>query len=111
MSQLAVGLKATSTVLAGRLYVDQSERKAVAEYVRGSSTGAAHNPDKIAADPAAFLLEWLTIRRKTVGLLHTPMAYICTRREMESADSSEGITGDQWRSDKKTTTLMPEYQV
>ncbi|GAP90198.2 hypothetical protein SAMD00023353_4200400 [Rosellinia necatrix] len=45
--------------LAGRLYVDQDEWKAVAEYVRG----AVNDPDKIAAEPAAFLLKWLSIRR------------------------------------------------
>ncbi|KAI0541382.1 hypothetical protein GGR58DRAFT_519492, partial [Xylaria digitata] len=76
-------------ILSGRLYVDQSEWKAVAEYVRGSGAGAADDPDKIAADPAAFLLEWLSIRHKSVDVLHTPMGYICTGREMEMATSSE----------------------
>ncbi|KAI0414956.1 hypothetical protein F5X98DRAFT_389453 [Xylaria grammica] len=76
-------------ILSGRLYVDQSEWKAVAEYVRGSEAGAADDPDKIAPDPAAFLLEWLTIRRKTVDVLHTPMGYICTGREMELEGSSD----------------------
>ncbi len=76
-------------ILAGRLYVDQNEWKAVAEYVRG----AANDPDKIAADPAAFLLEWLTLRRKAVNVLHTHMGYICTGRDMESADPSEGVDG------------------
>ncbi|KAI0406964.1 hypothetical protein F4802DRAFT_605810 [Xylaria palmicola] len=78
-------------ILAGRLYVDQSEWKAAAEYVRGSETGGVAEGDKIAADPAAFLLEWLTIRRKTVDVLRTPMGCICMGREMEIADSSEEV--------------------
>lgn len=76
-------------ILAGRLYVDESEWEAVARYVRGSETGSAKDSDKIAADPAAFLLEWLALRRKTVDVLHTPMGYICTGREMETAGLSE----------------------
>ncbi|KAI1425632.1 hypothetical protein F5Y12DRAFT_795814 [Xylaria sp. FL1777] len=76
-------------ILSGRLYVDANEWKAVAEYVRG----AANDPDKIAADPAAFLLEWLTVRRKAVNILHTHMGYICTGREMESADPPEDMNG------------------
>lgn len=76
-------------ILAGRLYVDETEWEAVAHYVRGSETGSAEDSDKIAADPAAFLLEWLALRRKTVDVLHTPMGYICTGREMENAGSPE----------------------
>jgi hypothetical protein len=75
-------------ILAGRLYVDYTEWKEVAEYVRGSGTDADKNCDKIAADPAAFLLEWLTLRRKAVDILHTPMGYICTGREMEGRGSA-----------------------
>ncbi|TGJ78854.1 hypothetical protein E0Z10_g9910 [Xylaria hypoxylon] len=81
-------------ILAGRLYVDQSEWKPVVKYVRESETGAVNDPNKIAADPAGFLLEWLTIRRKTVDVLHTPMGYICTGREMEIVGSSEGSDGE-----------------
>ncbi|KAI1132344.1 hypothetical protein F5Y10DRAFT_294105 [Nemania abortiva] len=76
-------------ILAGRLYVDKSEWKMVENYVRGSEKSTAENTDKIAPDPAAFLLEWLGMRRKTVDLLHTPMGYICTGRVMEELGSSE----------------------
>ncbi|KAI8955187.1 hypothetical protein F4801DRAFT_378012 [Xylaria longipes] len=78
-------------ILAGRLYVDQSELEGLTKYMRVSKASAANNSDKIAADPAAFLLEWLTIRRKTVDVLHTPMGFICTGREMENTDSSEVV--------------------
>ncbi|KAI1311107.1 hypothetical protein F5Y03DRAFT_391651 [Xylaria venustula] len=85
-------------ILAGRLYVNQSEWKAMAEYVGG----AANDPDKIAADPAAFILEWLGTRRKTVNVLHTHMGRICTGREMESAYRSNGVDGvEEQQSDEQ----------
>lgn len=76
-------------ILSGRLYVDKSEWKIVENYVRGSETDTAENSDKIAPDPAAFLLEWLAIRRKTADVMQTPMGYICTGREIEGSGSSE----------------------
>ncbi|KAI1347711.1 hypothetical protein F5Y01DRAFT_318465 [Xylaria sp. FL0043] len=71
-------------ILAGRLYVDKDEWKGLAEYVKGTN-----NLDKIAADTAAFVLEWLTLRRKAVNVLHTHMGYICTGREMDSAEDAD----------------------
>lgn len=76
-------------ILAGRLYVDESEWEAVARYVRGSEADSETDSDKIAPNPADFLLEWLALRRKTVDVLHTPMGYICTGHEMENASSRE----------------------
>ncbi|KAI0878565.1 hypothetical protein GGS24DRAFT_517708 [Hypoxylon argillaceum] len=76
-------------ILSGRLYVDKSEWKIVENYVRGSETDTAENSDKIAPDPAAFLLEWLAVRRKTADVMQTPMGYICTGREIEGSGSSE----------------------
>ncbi|KAI1368230.1 hypothetical protein F5Y08DRAFT_347605 [Xylaria arbuscula] len=77
-------------ILAGRLYVKEDEWVAVAEYVRGTSNDA----DKIAPDPASFLLEWLTIRRKTANIMHTHMGCICTGREMDHPDPSEVVEED-----------------
>ncbi|KAI0116284.1 hypothetical protein GGR51DRAFT_312844 [Nemania sp. FL0031] len=76
-------------ILAGRLYVDKNEWKVVEKYVRGPETGTANESDKIAPDLAAFVLEWLGVRRKSVDLLHTPMGYICTGRSMEGLGLSE----------------------
>ncbi|KAI0192647.1 hypothetical protein EV127DRAFT_362474 [Xylaria flabelliformis] len=78
-------------ILSGRLYVDRSEWEGLAKYVRRSETTETEDSDKIAVDPAAFILEWLTVRRKTVDVLHTHMGYICTGREMENTDSSEPV--------------------
>ncbi|KAI1286552.1 hypothetical protein F5Y03DRAFT_389407 [Xylaria venustula] len=83
-------------ILAGRLYVDEDEWKAVAEYIMGT----ANDPKKIVANPAAFVLEWLTARRKTVNVLRTPMGYICTGREMESADSRGHANSDEDEGDE-----------
>ncbi|KAI1753021.1 hypothetical protein F4782DRAFT_95691 [Xylaria castorea] len=87
-------------ILAGRLYVDQSELEGLAKYMRVSKT-SAKDSDKIAADPANFLLEWLTIRRKTVDVLHTPMGFICTGREMENTDPSEIKNEAELREEEK----------
>lgn len=69
-------------ILAGRLYVDRAEWNDLAKYVGGSRTGSSTIPDRIAPNTAAFLLEWLTIRRKTDDILHTSMGQICTGREL-----------------------------
>lgn len=89
-------IKVELGILAGRLYVDEHEWKTVAEYMMG----AADDSNKIAANPAAFVLEWLTVRRKTVNVLRTPMGYICTGREMESTDSPEDANGDANEADE-----------
>jgi len=76
-------------ILAGRLYVDRTEWEGVAAYVRGEDNeGNIYPEDRIADDPAAFLLEWLSMRRRAIDVLHTPMGRICTGREMEHTDSS-----------------------
>ncbi|KAI1287738.1 hypothetical protein F5Y03DRAFT_401935 [Xylaria venustula] len=89
-------IKVELGILAGRLYVDKDEWKAVAEYIMGT----ANDPNKIVANPAAFVLEWLTARRKTVNVLRTPMGYICTGREMESADSRGHANSDKDEADE-----------
>ncbi|KAI0809453.1 hypothetical protein GGR55DRAFT_175773 [Xylaria sp. FL0064] len=75
-------------ILAGRLYVDRDEWKTMAEYVKGTGSDL----EQITADPAAFLLEWLSIRCKTVNILYTPMGYICTGRKMEIVELSEDMS-------------------
>jgi hypothetical protein len=76
-------------ILAGRLYVDRTEWEGVAAYVRGEDKeGSMYPGDRITDDPAAFLLEWLSMRRRAIDVLHTPMGRICTGREMEMTDSS-----------------------
>ncbi|KAI1817158.1 hypothetical protein GGS20DRAFT_582854 [Poronia punctata] len=76
-------------ILAGRLYVDGSEWESVAAYVQGQDKDGNICSDRIADDPAAFLLEWLSLRRRAADVLHTPMGYICTGREMQHMSPSE----------------------
>ncbi|CAJ2499843.1 Uu.00g026960.m01.CDS01 [Anthostomella pinea] len=78
-------------IFAGRLYVDIEEWAALSSYVRQPSAGISAAREltpsmgiaKFSDDPAAFLLEWLTLWRKTQDILHTPMGYICTGRALE----------------------------
>ncbi|KAI1260766.1 hypothetical protein F5Y18DRAFT_441591 [Xylariaceae sp. FL1019] len=71
-------------ILAGRLYVPSEEREELARYIQDS--GLDPNTDRLAANPAAFLLEWLTLRRKAVDILHTHLGFMCTGREILDAD-------------------------
>ncbi|KAI0484077.1 hypothetical protein GGR56DRAFT_8381 [Xylariaceae sp. FL0804] len=72
-------------ILAGRLYVSTSEWDMLAQYLRPDSSSNQGSPDlaRFAEDPAAFCLEWLAMRRKAQDVIHTPMGYICTGRELE----------------------------
>ncbi|KAI0849370.1 hypothetical protein F5Y00DRAFT_261507 [Daldinia vernicosa] len=83
-------------VLGGRLYVSLAEWDPLSRYIRSSfdeagesSSGSANSkqangvtPTPFADDPSSFLLEWLTLLRKTQDVLHTPMGYICTGRAL-----------------------------
>jgi hypothetical protein len=76
-------------ILAGRLYGDPGELDLVARYLRPTSevteigSGDAASLVGLADDPAAFMLEWLTLRRKAQDVLHTPMGQICMGRTLE----------------------------
>ncbi|KAI0505809.1 hypothetical protein F5B22DRAFT_626391 [Xylaria bambusicola] len=59
-------IKVKLGILAGCLYVDEDEWKVVAEYIMG----IANDSNKIVANPAAFVLEWLTVRCKTEHVAH-----------------------------------------
>lgn len=83
-------------ILSGRLYVSLAEWDPLSRYIRSSfdeagesSKGSADSkqangvtPAPFADDPSSFLLEWLTLLRKTQDVLHTPMGYICTGRAL-----------------------------
>jgi hypothetical protein len=83
-------------ILAGCLYVYSADWDSLAHYLRpkgkamkstpntdaGLELADGADPIKFADDPAAFVLEWLTLRRKTQDVLHTPMGYICMGRTL-----------------------------
>ncbi len=85
-------------ILAGRLYIDLVEWDPVARYLRSPSEvddshaesdarprlADAMSPVSFSDDNVSFLLEWLTLRRKTHDILHTPVGYICTGRTLEN---------------------------
>ncbi|KAI4858954.1 hypothetical protein F4820DRAFT_441213 [Hypoxylon rubiginosum] len=47
---------------------------------RGLESTDRVTPTASADDAVSFLLEWLTLLRKTQDILQTPMGYICTGR-------------------------------
>ncbi|KAL7621053.1 hypothetical protein AAE478_008365 [Parahypoxylon ruwenzoriense] len=83
-------------ILGGRLYVDLAEWDSLASYLQPSSQAADQLAEEYAQlsltngvtstsfadEPASFVLEWLTLLRKTQDILHTPIGYICTGRTL-----------------------------
>lgn len=74
-------------LLSGRLYIHSAEWDSLGLHLQSPSEGNTEpepadgvTRSAIADDPASFLLEWLTLLRKTQDVLQTPMGYICTGR-------------------------------
>jgi hypothetical protein len=83
-------------ILAGRLYVDSDEVDSVARYPRSvSRVTDNHSSDgelkaangaplvRVADDAAAFVLEWLALRRRVQDVVHTPMGKLCMGRPLQ----------------------------
>ncbi|EWY80052.1 hypothetical protein FOYG_16845 [Fusarium oxysporum NRRL 32931] len=84
-------------VLAGRLYFDYSEYAFLMTWLgadREAESPGANLDDSSQAvsgvhgliidQPLKFLQEWLTYRRQTQDIMHTPMGYICQRKKLDS---------------------------
>ncbi|KAM4066193.1 P-loop containing nucleoside triphosphate hydrolase [Hirsutella rhossiliensis] len=94
-STLPLWLSIELGLLGARLYFDLEEYSMLLEHLRsvvkvGGATSAGAASGKASAgtsagDIYAFLLEWLTIRRKGQDILHTPMGYICQGRQLEAS--------------------------
>jgi hypothetical protein len=88
-------------ILAGRLYFDYSEYASLLAWLgidreTKSSRDLPNGPSRetvpvarglFVDQPLKFLLEWLTYRRQTLDIMHTPMGYVCQRRNLDSEHS------------------------
>ncbi|KFA51508.1 hypothetical protein S40293_06317 [Stachybotrys chartarum IBT 40293] len=88
-------------ILAGRLYFDYSEYASLLAWLgidreakssRDLPNGPSPETVPVARglfvdQPLKFLLEWLTYRRQTLDIMHTPMGYVCQRRNLDSEHS------------------------
>ncbi|KAH6972826.1 hypothetical protein BKA56DRAFT_492395 [Ilyonectria sp. MPI-CAGE-AT-0026] len=88
-------------VLSGRLYFDFTEYTPLViwsgvDEATAPSTSLSNEPSQetvsvarglFVDQPLKFLLEWLTYRRQTLDIMHTPMGYICQRRRLYSEHS------------------------
>ncbi|KAI1495818.1 hypothetical protein F5X99DRAFT_422623 [Biscogniauxia marginata] len=79
-------------ILAGRLYIDFAEWDSIASFLRPAPTATDVSPERntkpetstcFSRDASAFVMEWLTLRRRNQDILHTPMGYLCTGRTLE----------------------------
>ncbi|KAI2636101.1 hypothetical protein GGS21DRAFT_543015 [Xylaria nigripes] len=78
-------------IVAGRLYVESTEHSSIIRFLGIDSAAPDESSDgqpepettdveapvQFAENPVSFLLDWLTLRRKTNDIMHTPMGYIC----------------------------------
>ncbi|KAK7420618.1 hypothetical protein QQZ08_010310 [Neonectria magnoliae] len=88
-------------VLAGRLCFDYSEYAPLVAWLgidqetessRQLPNGPSQETVTVARglfidQPLKFLMEWLTYRRQTLDIMHTPMGYVCQRRNLHSDHS------------------------
>lgn len=116
-------------ILAGRLYFDFTEYGAIVKYLQADRANEAegegaddnckptsslvngHTEVEFAKNPLAFVLDWLTQRRRGQDITHTPMGYVCQRRKLSAehpffrsseAEMSEvGGTSPMRRSDEE----------
>ncbi|EQL03900.1 hypothetical protein OCS_00393 [Ophiocordyceps sinensis CO18] len=79
-------------LLGARLYFDFEEYSTLLKHLRSvvkvggtASAGGKVSTRTSAGDIYAFLLEWLTVRRKGQDIMHTPMGYICQGRQLEAS--------------------------
>ncbi|KAK3938153.1 hypothetical protein QBC46DRAFT_441500 [Diplogelasinospora grovesii] len=89
-------------ILGGRLYFEYEEYAGLCWYL-GLETpeGYFFGDEERTPLSLSFLLEWLTLRRKGQSVLHTPMGYICLRKQLRedhpfftSRPSSSGQKSD-----------------
>ncbi|KAM3084368.1 hypothetical protein ACMFMG_001526 [Clarireedia jacksonii] len=77
-------------IFAGRLYFSFPECAHLMRYLQladNTSAEASHTKNAhigvFTTNPANFLLDWLTLRRKGQDIIHTPMGYICQGRPLD----------------------------
>ncbi|RSM02017.1 hypothetical protein CDV31_011100 [Fusarium ambrosium] len=74
-------------IIAGRLYFDYHEYVSLLSWLGISEALDSRDPVSRGfwiRQPLKFLLEWLTHRRQTADILHTPMGYVCQGRALHS---------------------------
>jgi hypothetical protein len=67
-------------ILAGRLYLQHDECAPLIEYI--DSASIHRRSDATATETIAFILEWLSLRRKGQDIMHTPLGYVCQGRPL-----------------------------
>lgn len=74
-------------IIAGRLYFDYHEYESLLAWLGIGEVSDSKDAVKrgLWIDyPLKFLLEWLTYRRQTADILHTPMGYVCQGRALQA---------------------------
>ncbi|KAI8634298.1 hypothetical protein F5Y19DRAFT_487754 [Xylariaceae sp. FL1651] len=82
-------IKVELGILSGRLYIDMNESELLNQYLKGLKVDGSNISVQMSDNLAGFLLDWLTLRRKTVDVMHTHMGLICSGRELNEYKSSD----------------------
>jgi hypothetical protein len=67
-------------IFAGRLYLQHEECAPLTKYIDNASIH--RRSDATATETIAFVLEWLSLRRRGQDIIHTPLGYVCQGRPL-----------------------------
>jgi hypothetical protein len=67
-------------IFAGRLYLQFEECAPLVKYIDSVSINGRSNTT--ATETIAFILEWLSLRRRGQDIMHTPLGYVCQGRPL-----------------------------
>jgi hypothetical protein len=102
-------------ILGARLYFDSAEYVPLMKYLKlrdgpdVDTSGLVHEQSAVSADSlSAFLLDWLTVRRKGQDIIQTPMGYICQGRPLDESHpffrTIKANAGEDWSISEGRTT-------
>lgn len=94
-------------IVAGRLWFNYSEYKHLLSWLGITSDEAEVETSNVTTSTSCglsiknslnFLREWLTYRRQTLDILHTPMGFVCQRRILHKSHSFFSANTTQTRN-------------
>ncbi|KAI8716467.1 hypothetical protein NCS52_00940700 [Fusarium sp. LHS14.1] len=100
-------------VFAGRLYFDYHEYESLLSWLGIGEVTDSQVPVSRGfwiRQPLKFLLEWMTHRRQTADILHTPMGYVCQGRALHDTHAFFSST-TKLRDDGDVSSALGRLQI
>jgi hypothetical protein len=118
-------------VLSGRLYFDYGEYPSLISWLGINQEGLLGDGANVPSmetgpiarglfveQPLKFLQEWLTYRRQTQDIMHTPMGYLCQKKKLDSrrsffifTESSQDVSEPRPGTQGGATTVNTESEI